>query len=164
MQTPLPFCHPEHREGSFLNHGEQKQTVLFVYEIHRFNKAQQDAFLPSVETGTIVLIGATTENPWFRVNAPLISRSQVYVLNSLSNEELGKIIKRAQKEFPKVKWSIDAIKHIIKSANGDARTALNAVELAASISTNVDLKTAEQAVQQKAIFYDKEGDWHYDTI
>jgi len=152
------------REAKKLREDEQRQTVLFVDEIHRFNKAQQDAFLPSVETGTIVLIGATTENPGFRVNAPLISRSQVYVLNSLSNEELGKIIKRAQKEFPKVKWSADALRHIIKQANGDARTAINAVELAASMSSNIDLKTAEQAVQQKAIFYDKKGDWHYDTI
>src|SRR3990167_2325561 len=152
------------REAKKLREDEQKQTVLFVDEIHRFNKAQQDAFLTSVETGTIVLIGATTENPGFRVNAPLISRSQVYVLNSLSNEELGKIIKRAQKEFPKVKWSADALRHIIKQANGDARTAINAVELAASMSSNIDLKTAEQAVQQKAIFYDKKGDWHYDTI
>ncbi len=143
---------------------EQRQTVLFVDEIHRFNKAQQDAFLPSVESGTIILIGATTENPGFRVNAPLISRSQVYVLNSLSNEDLEKIIKRAQKEFPKVKWSKDAVRHIIKQANGDGRTAINAVELAASISSNVDLKTAEEAVQQKAIFYDKKGDWHYDTV
>lgn len=152
------------REARKLYEENQKQTVLFVDEIHRFNKAQQDAFLPSVEDGTIVLIGATTENPGFRVNAPLISRAQVYVLNSLTDENLAKIIKRAQKEFPKVKWSQDAIKHIIKQANGDARTALNAVELAASISNSVDLKTAEQAVQQKAIFYDKKGDWHYDTI
>ncbi len=143
---------------------EQKQTVLFVDEIHRFNKSQQDAFLPSVEDGTIILIGATTENPGFRVNAPLISRSQVYVLNSLIDDDLEKIIKRAQKEFKKTKWSRDAIRHIIKQANGDARTALNAVELAASISNNITLDVAEQAVQQKAIFYDKKGDWHYDTI
>ncbi len=152
------------REAKKLRESEQRQTVLLVDEIHRFNKAQQDAFLPSVENGTIILIGATTENPGFRVNAPLISRSQVYVLNSLSNEELEKIVKRARKEFPKVKWSADAIRHIIKQANGDARTAINAVELAASISSSVDLKTAEEAVQQKAIFYDKKGDWHYDTI
>jgi putative ATPase len=143
---------------------EQRQTVLFIDEIHRFNKSQQDAFLPSVEDGTIILIGATTENPGFRVNAPLISRSQVYVLNALSNEELEKIVLRATKEFKKHKWSKDALRHIIKQANGDARTAINAVELAASISLKVDLKIAEQAVQQKAIFYDKKGDWHYDTI
>ncbi len=143
---------------------EQKQTVLFVDEIHRFNKSQQDAFLPSVEDGTIVLIGATTENPGFRVNAPLISRSQVYVLNALSNEEMEQIVKKAIKEFKKVKWSADAVKHIIKQANGDARTAINAIELAASITNKVDLQAAEQAVQQKAVFYDKKGDWHYDTI
>ena len=152
------------REAKRLRESEQRQTVLFVDEIHRFNKAQQDAFLPSVETGTIILIGATTENPGFRVNAPLISRSQVYVLNSLSNEDLERILKRTLKEYPKHKWSSDALKHIIKQANGDARTAINAVELAASISNKVDLETAEQAVQQKAIFYDKKGDWHYDTI
>jgi putative ATPase len=143
---------------------EQRQTVLFVDEIHRFNKSQQDAFLPSVEDGTIILIGATTENPGFRVNAPLISRSQVYVLNALSNEELEKIVLRAAKIYKKHKWSKDAVKHIIKQANGDARTAINAVELAASISSRVSLEVAEQAVQQKAIFYDKKGDWHYDTI
>ncbi len=143
---------------------EQKQTVLFVDEIHRFNKSQQDAFLPSVEDGTIVLIGATTENPGFRVNAPLISRAQVYVLNALSNDEIEQIVKRATKEFKKTKWSKDALAHIIKQANGDARTAINAVELAASISSTIDLNVAEQAVQQKAIFYDKKGDWHYDTI
>ncbi len=142
---------------------EQQQTVLFVDEIHRFNKSQQDAFLPSVEDGTIILIGATTENPGFRVNAPLISRSQVYVLNSLSNEELEAIVDRAIRET-KSKWSKDAIAHVINQSNGDARTAINAVELAASISKKVDLKTAELAVQQKAIFYDKKGDWHYDTI
>ena len=152
------------REAKKLRESEQRQTVLFVDEIHRFNKAQQDAFLPSVENGTIILIGATTENPGFRVNAPLISRSQVYVLNSLSNEDLERILKRTLKEYPKHKWSSDALKHIIKQANGDARTAINAVELAASISNKVDLETAEQAVQQKAIFYDKKGDWHYDTI
>ncbi|HVZ67244.1 MAG TPA: replication-associated recombination protein A [Patescibacteria group bacterium] len=158
-------------KASQLRKTNNQQTVLFVDEIHRFNKAQQDAFLPSVEDGTIILIGATTENPGFRVNAPLISRSQVYVLNSLTDEDLEKIVKRAIKELGKslpagrqVKWSKDAIEHIIKQANGDARTALNAVELAASISNNVDIKTAEEAVQQKAIFYDKKGDWHYDTI
>ncbi len=152
------------KEAKRIGESDKKQTVLFVDEIHRFNKSQQDAFLPSVEDGTIILIGATTENPGFRVNAPLISRSQVYVLNALSDEDLEKIIKRGIKEFKKTKWSPDAIKHIIKQANGDARTALNAVELAASISSNIDLKVAEQAVQQKAIFYDKKGDWHYDTI
>lgn len=142
----------------------EKKTILFVDEIHRFNKSQQDGFLPHVENGTIILIGATTENPGFRVNAPLVSRSHVYVLYALSNKHLEKIAKKAISSYPKHKWGKDAIKHIIKYANGDARTVINAIELSASIAKNVDLKTAEEAVQRKAIFYDKKGDWHYDTI
>ncbi len=141
-----------------------KQTILFVDEIHRFNKSQQDGFLPHVEDGTIILIGATTENPGFRVNAPLISRAQVYMLYSLSNEALQKVADRAIAAYPKHTWSEDAIKHFINAANGDARTLINAIELAASLSKKVDIKAAEQAVQQKAIFYDKKGDYHYDTI
>ena len=142
----------------------KQDTVLFVDEIHRFNKAQQDAFLPHVEDGTIVLIGATTENPGFEVNAPLISRSQVYVLYSLSNVEIEQIIKKAIKLYPKHKWEKDAIKHFIKYSNGDARTAINAIELAVSMSKKITLRVAEEAIQRKAIFYDKKGDWHYDTI
>jgi putative ATPase len=141
-----------------------KRTILFVDEIHRFNKSQQDAFLPFVEDGTIILIGATTENPGFRVNAPLISRAQVYVLYALSEESLTKVARRAIAEYPKHNWTDDAIKHFISTANGDARTLINAIELAASLTKKIDLKAAEEAVQQKAIFYDKKGDWHYDTI
>lgn len=142
----------------------KKQTVLFVDEIHRFNKAQQDGFLPYVEDGTITLIGATTENPGFEVIAPLVSRSQIYVLYSLNEKEIKKIVTRAIKLYPKCKWDKEALSHFIKTANGDARTAINAVELAASLSKHVTLKTAEEAVQRKAIYYDKKGDWHYDTI
>lgn len=142
----------------------QKETILFVDEIHRFNKAQQDGFLPFVEDGTITLIGATTENPGFEIIAPLVSRSQIYVLYSLNEKEIETIIKRAIKFYPKHKWDKDALTHITKHANGDARTAINAVELAASIDNKVSLKVAEESVQQKAIFYDKKGDWHYDTI
>ena len=142
----------------------KQDTILFIDEIHRFNKAQQDAFLPHVEIGTIVLIGATTENPGFEVNAPLISRSQVYVLYALTDEELEKIVKKAIKLFPKHRWETGAIKHFIKYSNGDARTAINAIELSASISNKINLKVAEEAIQRKAIFYDKKGDWHYDTI
>jgi len=142
----------------------QKQTVLFVDEIHRFNKAQQDAFLPHVENGTITLIGATTENPGFEVIAPLVSRSQIYVLYALSEQEITEIVNRAIKFYPKHKWEKSAIEHIIKHANGDARTAINAVELASSLSKKINLKIAEDALQQKAIYYDKKGDWHYDTI
>lgn len=141
-----------------------KQTVLFVDEIHRFNKSQQDGFLPHVEDGTIILIGATTENPGFRVNAPLISRAQVFVLYSLSEQDLEKVLKKALEHFPKHKFDKDAVKHIIQTSNGDARTLINAVELAASLTKNIDIKVAEEAVQRKAIFYDKKGDYHYDTI
>src|SRR3989339_1100215 len=142
----------------------KKQTILFVDEIHRFNKGQQDAFLPHVENGTIILIGATTENPGFEINAPLISRSQLYVLYALTDEEVKKIIINATKLYPKHKWSADAIEHLVKSSNGDARTVINAVELSASLSKNITLKVAEEAIQRKAIYYDKKGDWHYDTI
>ncbi len=141
-----------------------RQTVLFIDEIHRFNKAQQDAFLPFVEDGTIVLIGATTENPGFRVNAPLISRSQVYKLYELEDADIKKLVLKAIKKVPKTKFDKDAINHIVKHANGDARVAISAVELAADISKKVTLEVAEEAVQQKAIYYDKKGDFHYDTI
>ena len=141
-----------------------KDTILFVDEIHRFNKAQQDAFLPHVEDGTITLIGATTENPGFYVNAPLISRSQVYRLNELTEEDITEVVERATKEFPDNSWQKKAIQHIVQSSNGDARTAINAVDLAASLGKKVDLKSAEQAIQRKAIYYDKKGDNHYDTI
>ncbi|OGK42727.1 hypothetical protein A3A74_00750 [Candidatus Roizmanbacteria bacterium RIFCSPLOWO2_01_FULL_35_13] len=142
----------------------KQDTVLFVDEIHRFNKAQQDGFLPHVEDGTIVLIGATTENPGFEVNAPLVSRSQIYVLYSLNDNDLEKIAKKAIKLFPKHKWQDISIKHLIKMSNGDGRTLINAIELATSISKNITLEIAEEAIQRKAIFYDKKGDWHYDTI
>ena len=140
------------------------RTILFVDEIHRFNKAQQDGFLPFVENGTIILVGATTENPSFEINAPLISRSQVFVLNSLSDKEILYLIKRALTYFKKHKFDKNALDYIIKKSNGDGRTALNALELATNLSTKVDLKIAEDAVQKKAIYFDKKGDWHYDTI
>ncbi|MBP9815540.1 MAG: replication-associated recombination protein A [Candidatus Levybacteria bacterium] len=142
---------------------EKKQTVLFVDEIHRFNKSQQDAFLPVVEDGTIILIGATTENPGFRVNAPLISRAQVFVLYALSDEDLMEIAKITVKKLKKT-FTNDALEHLVKTANGDARTLINALELASSLSKKVTLTIAEEAVQRKAIFYDKKGDYHYDTI
>lgn len=142
----------------------KKQTILFVDEIHRFNKGQQDAFLPHVENGTIILIGATTENPGFEINAPLISRSQVYMLLSLTDENIETIVKNAIKLYPKQKWSPEAIQHFVKSSNGDARTVINAVELASSMAKSITLKVAEEAIQRKAIYYDKKGDWHYDTI
>lgn len=142
----------------------KQNTILFIDEIHRFNKAQQDAFLPAVEDGTITLIGATTENPGFEVNAPLISRTHVYVLNQLSDDEMMKIVKKAAHEFPNHKFEKNALEHIVTFANGDARSAINAVELAASIAKRVNLEIAEEALQQKSLYYDKKGDSHYDTI
>ncbi len=142
----------------------KQDTILFVDEIHRFNKAQQDAFLPAVEDGTITLIGATTENPGFEVNAPLISRAHVYVLKQLTDDDMRKILKRAVKEFPQNKFEKKALEHIITFANGDARSAMNALELAASIAQRVNLEVAEEALQQKSLYYDKKGDFHYDTI
>lgn len=142
----------------------KEMTVLFIDEIHRFNKSQQDAFLPAVEDGTITLIGATTENPGFEINAPLISRSHVYVLKPLEDKDILKILKKAITHYPSHKFELGAIKHIVKYANGDARSALNAVELATSIAKLVSVKVAEEALQQKSIYYDKKGDSHYDTI
>lgn len=152
------------REAQKTKKEKNKQTVLFVDEIHRFNKSQQDGFLPYVEDGTIILIGATTENPGFRVNAPLISRAQVFVLYSLSFEDLKEVANRAIKFYKKNKFDKEALDHLIQTANGDARTLLNAIELAANLSPKIDIKVAEEAVQRKAIFYDKKGDYHYDTI
>jgi len=142
----------------------QKRTILFVDEIHRFNKAQQDAFLPFVEDGTIILIGATTENPSFEINAPLISRSQVFVLNALAEKDIAQVTRRALGYFPKHKFEKNALEYIVRKSNGDARTALNSLELATNLSRHITLKIAEEAVQQKAIYYDKKGDWHYDVI
>jgi putative ATPase len=142
----------------------RRRTILFVDEIHRFNKAQQDAFLPFVEDGTIILVGATTENPSFEVNAPLISRSQVFVLNALDDKDISILTRRASAYYKKHRFEKGALNYITKKANGDARTAINAIELATSISRHVTLKVAEEAVQQKAIYYDKKGDWHYDVI
>jgi putative ATPase len=152
------------KQAQLLKEKKGRQTVLFVDEIHRFNKSQQDGFLPHVEEGTIILIGATTENPGFRVNAPLISRAQVFVLYSLSREDLEKVFDRAIREFPRNKFDKEAKKHFIETSNGDARTLINAVELASNLAKNINLKVAEEAIQKKAIFYDKKGDYHYDTI
>lgn len=141
-----------------------RRTILFIDEIHRFNKAQQDAFLPYVEDGTIILIGATTENPSFSVNAPLLSRSRVFKLNSHEDKDISLILKRATKEYPDVKFDKKALDMAVKHLNGDARAAINAIELAASLSSKVDVKVMEQALQKKSLYYDKKGDSHFDTI
>ncbi|MEA2453598.1 MAG: putative ATPase [Actinomycetota bacterium] len=150
------------------------RTVLFLDEIHRFNKSQQDALLPAVENGWIVLVGATTENPSFEVNSPLMSRSLLFRLEALEEEDLEILIRRALSESGRGLGDVDldveedAIAHIARGANGDARAALNALEAAASMATltdgKVNLNIAEEALQRRALAYDKGGDWHYDVI
>jgi putative ATPase len=156
------------------------KTVLFIDEIHRFNKTQQDALLPHVENGTVVLIGATTENPYFEVNAPLLSRARVFTFTSLSDEQIGALLDRAVSDEERglgrlrVVLESDARAHLIDKSNGDARTALNALELAATTTRpesrkadavrRVTRTVAEEALQQRALTYDKTGDTHYDTI
>ncbi|MDP9068796.1 MAG: replication-associated recombination protein A [Actinomycetota bacterium] len=149
-----------------------QRTVLFLDEIHRFNKAQQDALLPAVENGWVVLVGATTENPSFEVNSPLMSRSLLFRLEPLSEEDSVAILRRAlveERGLGKLELQADdaALAHIARGTGGDARAALNALEAAASISTGsgtIDVTTAEEALQRRALPYDKAGDWHYDTI
>jgi len=153
-----------------------RKTILFVDEIHRFNKAQQDAFLPHIEDGTITLIGATTENPYFEVNSPLISRSRIFRFEQLTNEQVEKVIRAALADEKRGlgKWNViledAALHHIVNLANGDARSALNALEMAVmTVPPNAEgkriitLETAEDAVQHRAIQYDKDGDTHYDV-
>lgn len=153
------------------------RTVLFIDEIHRFNKAQQDALLPYVENGTVILIGATTENPYFEVNKALISRSSVFMLKPLSKSDIEIIIRRAlcDKERGLGQYDLvtddEAIEYLAGISNGDARIALNAIELAAVTSDlesdghiHITLKTIEECVQRKAITFDKSGEAHYDNI
>ena len=155
----------------------QKRTVLFIDEIHRFNKAQQDALLPAVEDGTIVLIGATTANPFFDINAALLSRSQLVRLNPLSDSALKSIISRALADTENgygrhnVVLSEDAMQHLVLCSAGDARSALNGLEAAVLLtvpddngSIHIDLAKVEDAIRQKTLRYDKDGDQHYDII
>jgi putative ATPase len=142
----------------------QKQTILFVDEIHRFSKSQQDTFLPYVEDGTIVFIGATTENPGFEIIPPLISRSQIYIFYPLTKQEVSKIVSKALTFYPKHTFEKKAIDFIIEISHGDARVAINAIEISATLSKKINLDLVQQALQQKAIYYDKKGDYHYDTI
>ncbi len=144
-----------------------QQTILFVDEIHRFNKAQQDSFLPHVEAGTIIFIGATTENPGFEVIGPLISRSHVYRLEGLTDEQLDLLIGRALKLYPKIRLAADARRILVSLANGDARSLLNVFELATALAQQngkINREMIEAAFQRKAALYDKKGDAHYDTI
>jgi putative ATPase len=153
-----------------------RRTIVFIDEIHRFNKAQQDAFLPRVEKGDIVLIGATTENPSFEVNAALLSRSKVFVLRGLTAEEVGTIVRRALTDPERglgaagVAVDDDAIRAIALYANGDARSALNLLELSVAAAPSaegqqrIDTARVEQAIQRRALLYDKSGEEHYNLI
>ncbi len=156
-------------EAEKLRTSLKQRTVLFVDEIHRFNKSQQDALLPSVESGTIILIGATTENPYFSVNSALISRSQVYLLKPHSAEDLALIVTRALAHKDgydgKVTMHPDAVNKIAEMGNGDARIALNLLELAVlMIGTKISREDAEKLLKQRSHRYDKKGEDHYDTI
>jgi len=153
--------------------GNGRRTVLFLDEIHRFNKAQQDALLPAVEEGLVTLIGATTENPYFEVNSALLSRCQIYELRELSADDVAALLRRALAEpergiadSPEV--AADALELLASRSGGDARTALGAldraVETAHAAGHAVDVATAEDALQRKAVSYDREGDRHYDYI
>ncbi len=141
-----------------------QSTVLFVDEIHRFNKAQQDAFLPYLESGTITLIGATTENPSFEVISPLLSRSRVLTLQALTVPQLELMIKRSVKELGNIQMDDAAIVLLAQLAAGDGRVALNGLEVAADLSQNITADTVKQAMQQTSLRYDKGGDYHYNLI
>ena len=146
-------------ERARLNWNLKVRTMLFVDEIHRFNKAQQDAFLPHVESGLITLIGATTENPSFEVISPLLSRSRVVVVSALSKEAITQIIKRAVKaEKASKRVTKKAIDLIAELSGGDARSALGDLELALSLADKVDEKIVEEAAGKKVPGYDKKGD------
>jgi putative ATPase len=157
------------------------RTILFVDEVHRWNKAQQDALLPWVENGTIILIGATTENPFFEVNRALVSRSRIFQLKPLEKEDLLETARRAlaDKERGYGTWRVTfeegALDHIVEVASGDARSLLNALELAIETTPAqwtppenteiyVSFETAEQSIQRRAVLYDRDGDYHFDTI
>ncbi|MBF2079716.1 MAG: AAA family ATPase [Synechococcales cyanobacterium T60_A2020_003] len=155
-------------------HGQR--TILFVDEVHRFNKAQQDALLPWVENGTVILIGATTENPYFEVNKALVSRSRLFQLKPLNEDDLRQVVRQTLSDGDRgygqrsIQLDKDALDHLVNVANGDARALLNALELAVETTPPTDgtihisLTVAEESIQQRAVLYDKEGDVHFDTI
>jgi putative ATPase len=163
-------------EAERLRRTTGRRTIVFIDEIHRFNKAQQDAFLPRVEAGDIVLIGATTENPSFEVNAALLSRSKVFVLRGLNTDEIAVILARALRDAEhglgsqRVAIDEDTIRAIALYANGDARSALNLLELAVASAPivdgerRIDADRVAQAIQRRALLYDKSGEEHYNLI
>lgn len=155
----------------------RQRTIVFIDEIHRFNRSQQDALLPAVEDGTIILIGATTENPFFEINSPLISRSRIFRLEPLARAHIIQLLNRAMSNeerglarlHPAV--DADALEHLADAANGDARVALNALELAVVTTPpdsggarHVTLAVAEESIQRRMVLYDRSGDNHYDVI
>ncbi|HKK66515.1 MAG TPA: AAA family ATPase [Clostridia bacterium] len=158
-----------------------KRTILFIDEVHRWNKAQQDALLPWVENGTVVLIGATTQNPYFEVNSALVSRSRIFQLKPLKTEDLLKIAQQALQDHERgygnyrIEFEEGALEHLVQIADGDARSLLNAMELAIETTPDrfpppagehiyISMDAAEQSIQKKAVLYDKEGDYHFDII
>lgn len=155
-----------------------QRTILFVDEVHRFNKAQQDALLPWVENGTVIFVGATTENPYFEVNKALVSRSRIFQLKPLNEEHLRRIARHALTDPVRgygkraVVIDDDALEHLVGVANGDARALLNALELAVETTQpqgtppviRITMEIAEESIQRRAVLYDKEGDYHFDTI
>lgn len=154
-----------------------RKTILFVDEIHRFNKSQQDYLLPFVEDGTLILIGATTENPYFEVNGALLSRSRIFELKALEKDDIKELLRRAvydtERGMGSYRAKIDeqALDFLADVANGDARAALNAIELGVLTTErsqdgkiHIDLEVAQECIQKRAVRYDKDGDNHYDTI
>lgn len=156
---------------------DRQRTILFIDEIHRFNKSQQDALLPSVEKGTIILIGATTESPMFEINAALLSRSRLFRFVPLTDKDVRTILEHALTDKERgygaynIRADDDALDHIVRVADGDSRSALHALELAVLTTDpdndgviHIDLDVAEQSIQEKVLQYDKKGDNHYDTV
>ncbi|MCL2834705.1 MAG: AAA family ATPase, partial [Treponema sp.] len=157
-----------------------KRTILFVDEVHRWNKAQQDALLPWVENGTVILVGATTENPFFEVNRALVSRSRIFQLKTLTPEDLKIAAQRTLADTRGYgKWKIifeeGSLEHLVETAGGDARSLLNALELAIETSVplwpppdnteiHISKEAAEESIQKRAVLYDRDGDYHFDTI
>lgn len=160
---------------------QRRRTILFVDEVHRWNKSQQDALLPWVENGLIILIGATTENPYFEVNKALVSRSRIFQLTRLEKKALRLIAERAIRDVDRgygrwrIEFEADSLEHLINVSSGDARSLLNALELAIETSSSpfppeedslieISMMAAEESIQRKVVLYDKEGDYHFDTI
>ena len=165
------------KEANDLRKMYQKRSILFVDEVHRWNKAQQDGLLPYVENGTITLIGATTENPYFEVNSALVSRSRIFQMKSLTDKNISTLLHRALEDQEhgygdkEIKLDEDAEAHLIRVAGGDGRNALNALELAVESTQpdpegviQVTLDIAQDSIQRRAVLYDKDGDAHYDTV